>query len=99
MFKKTVAPFLALMIGLTATASYADDAATQTQACGGGDPWQRALDPGIASQPVPTASCADPTRIQVAGGCCEGHGGPAGCDTDTHRVLCADGKKSKSCSC
>jgi hypothetical protein len=32
-------------------------------------------------------------------GCCTGHGGPAGCDAETHKVLCADGKKSKSCEC
>jgi hypothetical protein len=103
MLRKTLAPVLALTIGLMATAAFADGPASQTQLCGGqGDLWQQALE---LDRPAPqngiarAQTCADPTRIQVAGGCCQGHGGPAGCDTATHRVLCADGKRSKSCSC
>jgi hypothetical protein len=100
MFKRVVALVLALAIGLAATASLADDPAARTQLCGKDGAWQQALDQAAAPQGAATAqSCADPTLIQTAGGCCEGHGGPAGCDAATHRVLCADGKKSRSCSC
>ena len=99
MFRTTFALVLALTIGLWTEAGRADGPVSQTQLCGQDGLWQQALDLNAAPQPGRAASCADPTQIQVAGGCCEGHGGPAGCDADTHRVLCADGKKSKSCSC
>lgn len=100
MFRKAFALVLALTIGFAATAGLADEPVAQTQLCGQDGLWQEALDLGQTGIPADTvASCTDPTQIQVAGGCCEGHGGPAGCDADTHRVKCADGKKSRSCSC
>jgi hypothetical protein len=80
--------------GTCATASDTDPSGT--------DIWQQALDldggAKAAAQTGPSL-CLDPTQTQVAGGCCSGHGGPAGCDADTHKVICADGKKSKSCGC
>jgi len=100
MFKKASALVLALTIGFAATASLADDPVASTQLCGTDNLWQQALDLGQSGgQSGTVASCTDPTQIQVAGGCCEGHGGPAGCDADSHRVKCADGKRSKSCTC
>jgi hypothetical protein len=100
MFRKAFALVLALTIGFAATATLADDPVAQTQICGQHGLWQQAFDLGQTGTPAgTTSSCADPAPIQVAGGCCEGHGGPAGCDAASHRVLCADGKRSKSCTC
>ena len=94
---------MVLAVSMVAAAS-AEDPAQQLRGCVGhseGDLWQQALEiaPGKPSLDNSAASCADPTRVQEAGGCCTGHGGPAGCDPETHKVLCADGKKSKSCEC
>ena len=90
-----------LLLGMAGRAP-ADDLQTLSKTCAGeSDLWQQALGlDGAATAAAQSAPlCLDPTETQIAGGCCEGHGGPAGCDADTHRVLCADGKKSKSCSC
>ncbi len=97
MIRRFLAPALALAIGLASGIAIADGTASPAQLCGVDPLWQQALDQAAPAASAP--SCADPTQVQIAGGCCEGHGGPAGCDEDTHRVKCADGKKSKSCSC
>jgi len=83
----------------------ADDSQAQSGTCATAsdtDLWQQALDldggAKVAAQTGPSL-CLDPTQTQEAGGCCSGHGGPAGCDAETHKVICADGKKSKSCGC
>jgi hypothetical protein len=103
MFRTAIALVTALTCAIVTTVACADSPAPQTQLCGGGNLWQQALDLDPATAPqadvVPAQSCADPTQIQEAGGCCSGHGGPSGCDAETHKVICADGKKSKSCGC
>jgi hypothetical protein len=103
MFKTAIAVVMALTCVLAATVGRADGPASQVQLCGPNSLWQQALDLDQAAAPpagvADAQSCADPTQIQEAGGCCSGHGGPAGCDAETRKVICADGKKSKSCSC
>jgi hypothetical protein len=99
------AVFTVLSIAGTLGAASADDLQSLSRTCApasDSDLWQQALDldgQGKAAAQTGSSLCLDPTEIQEAGGCCMGHGGPAGCDAESHMVRCADGKKSKSCAC
>ena len=100
-----VAAFVLLcVIGMSGAAPAGDPLGSPHTCATGrsGGLWQQTLDldsDGKAAGQSAPSLCLDPTQVQEAGGCCTGHGGPAGCDAETHKVICADGKKSKSCSC
>lgn len=41
----------------------------------------------------------DPDLTPVQRGCCSWHGGVAGCDENSGRIICNDGTASPSCRC